>query len=59
MNALTLPTRRDEAWRYSDLDAVATIWPTPSPTQIVVAAGESAHHHLLQDAPDGAAAVHD
>ncbi|MDO7834178.1 SufD family Fe-S cluster assembly protein [Sphingobium sp. HBC34] len=59
MNALALPTRRDEAWRYSDLDAVAAIWPTPAPTRIDVGAGGNARHHLLQDASDGAAAVHD
>src|SRR3546814_4506970 len=59
MNALTLPTRKAEEWRYSDLDALAAIWPTPAPTRIDVAAGENARHHLLQDAADGAAAVHD
>lgn len=59
MNTLTLPTRKDEAWRYSDLEAVATIWPTPEATHINVAEGESVRHHLLQDAADGAAAVHD
>lgn len=59
MNALALPTRRDEAWRYSDLEAVATVWPLPAPTRIDVAAGESAAHHLLQDAAYDAAAVHD
>jgi Fe-S cluster assembly protein SufD len=59
VNALTLPTRKDEAWRYSDLDALATLWPTPAATHIDVAAGQSARHHLLQDAADGAAAVHD
>lgn len=59
MNTLTLPTRKQEEWRYSDLDALAAIWPTPAPTRIDVAAGESARHHLLQDATDGAAVVHD
>ncbi len=59
MTTLALPTRREEAWRYSDLDAVATIWPTPAPTRIDVAEGECAHHHLMQDAADGAATVHD
>jgi Fe-S cluster assembly protein SufD len=55
----TLPTRRDEAWRYSDLDALARIWPTPAPERIVVAAGERAARRLVQDAPDDAVAVHD
>ncbi len=59
MTALSLPTRRDEAWRYSDLEAVASVWPVAPAQRIIVAAGETAHHHLLQDAPDGAAAVHD
>lgn len=59
MNAVALPTRRDEAWRYSDLDAVAAAWPTPPATQISVAAGETACHYLLQDAADGATAIHD
>ena len=59
MTALALPTRRDEAWRYSDLDALASVWPVPDATRITVAAGESGHDHLLQDAAIGAAAVHD
>lgn len=59
MNALALPTRREEAWRYSDLDAVASAWPVAAPTRIDVAAAAHAHHHLLQDAADGAVAVHD
>ncbi|KQM97845.1 Fe-S cluster assembly protein SufD [Sphingobium sp. Leaf26] len=59
MNALTLPTRKDEAWRYSDLSALESVWPTPAPTRIDVAEGETARHHLLQDAGEGAAAVHD
>lgn len=58
-NALTLPTRKDEAWRYSDLHALATIWPVPAANRIGVAAGERAHDHLLQDADDDGAAVHD
>lgn len=57
MNAL--PTRKDEAWRYSDLEAVASIWPLPAPSRIDVAEGDSVRHHLLQDAADDAAAVHD
>lgn len=59
MTALALPTRRDEAWRYSDLEAVASVWPVAAPVRIDVAAGESAHHHLLQDAPEGAVAIRD
>jgi len=44
-----LPTRKDEAWRYSDLDAVARLWPVPAPVEIVVAPGESAARHLIAD----------
>jgi Fe-S cluster assembly protein SufD len=54
-----LPTRKDEAWRYSDLEAVSAIWPLPAPTRIEVAAGGSVRHHLLQAAGEGDAAVHD
>ena len=56
---LQLPTRRDESWRYSDLSALQGVWPLPAPTHIAVGAGESAQHCLLQDAADGAVAVHD
>ena len=59
MTALTLPTRRDEAWRYSDLDAVKGVWPLPAPARISVGAGETAHHHLVQDAAQDATAIHD
>jgi Fe-S cluster assembly protein SufD len=34
-----LPTRRDEAWRYADLKAVATHWPPPPARLISVPAG--------------------
>ena len=47
--ALPLPTRRDEAWRYSNLDAVARLWPVPSATIIEVPAGESAARHLIAE----------
>lgn len=59
MTALALPTRRQEEWRYSDLEAVASVWPTAAAARIDVAAGEAARHHLLQDAAEGTAAVHD
>ena len=45
-----LPTKRDEAWRYSDLDAVARVWPVSEPERIVVPAGETRTLNLLQDA---------
>jgi Fe-S cluster assembly protein SufD len=28
------PTRKDEAWRYSDIDAVAALWPVP-PAEVI------------------------
>tara|TARA_R110000868_G_scaffold79256_14_gene225621 strand:+ start:879 stop:1631 length:753 start_codon:yes stop_codon:yes gene_type:complete len=59
VTALALPTRRQEDWRYSDLEALASLWPLPAPTRINVATGETANHHLLQDAADGSSAVHD
>jgi Fe-S cluster assembly protein SufD len=34
-----LPTRKDEAFRYADLDALAPLWPVPV-EQIVLGAGE-------------------
>lgn len=41
--SLPLPTKRDEAWRYGDLDALARVWPRlDAPEKIVVAAGQSA-----------------
>ena len=56
MNAL--PTKHDEAWRYSDLAALAAAWPVAS-EQIVVAAGGSLVRHLIQSAASDASAVHD
>ena len=35
-----LPTRKDEAWRYSDLAAVARLWPV-AVEQVDVPAGET------------------
>ncbi|MBB4858012.1 Fe-S cluster assembly protein SufD [Novosphingobium chloroacetimidivorans] len=37
---LTLPTRRHEAFRYSDIEALGTVWPVAR-EEIVVAAGET------------------
>jgi Fe-S cluster assembly protein SufD len=39
---LALPTRRDEAWRYSDHEAVARLWPVGPARRVDVAAGEAA-----------------
>ena len=49
MTLSVLPTRRDEAWRYSDLEAVACIWPVPAPVGIEVAVGQTATRHLIAD----------
>ena len=45
-----LPTRRDEAWRYSDIDAVTAAWPLPAPESIVVPAGGDYKRAIVQDA---------
>ncbi len=58
MNAMLLPTRKDEAWRYADLEAVARVWPVAAPEQIVVAAGQAETRYLIQSAADGAVAIH-
>ena len=42
-----MPTRRDEAWRYSDHEAVARLWPVPSAQEIAVGPGQHAVRHLI------------
>lgn len=42
-----LPTRKDEAWRYSDIEAVARLWPVPPATLIDVPADETRAEHLI------------
>lgn len=59
MTALALPTRKAEEWRYSDIDALASVWPLPEPQRVRVAAEESRALTLLQDAADDAVAVRD
>ena len=54
-----LPTRRDESWRYSDLEAVAAVWPVSAPEIIDVAAGQSVSRVIVQDAAVGAVAIRD
>jgi Fe-S cluster assembly protein SufD len=49
MGALTLPTRRDEAWRYSDIGALARVWPLPAAQAIVVPAGGGFVRTIVQD----------
>ena len=48
--ALALPTRKAEDWRYADLDALAALWPLAEPEAVRVAAGESFHRAIVQDA---------
>jgi len=57
--ALALPTRRDEAWRYSDLDAVAGVWPVDEPDRLIVPAGEARALTLLLDEGADAVSIHD
>ena len=59
MTLLALPTRRDEAWRYSDLDALAEAWPLNPPETVRVAAGEEIARVVVQDSPPGSVAVKD
>jgi len=48
MNA-PLPTRRDEAWRYADLKALATVWSKlDGPEQIHVPVGESQSRQIAE-----------
>ncbi|WP_374127072.1 SufD family Fe-S cluster assembly protein [Sphingomonas sp. 28-62-11] len=56
---LALPTRRDESWRYSDLEAVALVWPVPAPERIEVAAGDEIARVIVQDAAPDVVAIHD
>jgi Fe-S cluster assembly protein SufD len=44
-----LPSRRDEAWRYSDIDALARLWPLPAAENIVVPSGGDYMRTILQD----------
>ena len=44
-----LPSRRDEAWRYADIDAVTAAWPLPAPESIVVPAGGDFKRAIVQD----------
>lgn len=46
---LSLPTRRDEAWRYADLAAVADLWPLPAPETIRVTADAPFARAIVQD----------
>ncbi len=43
-----LPTRRDEAWRYADMDAVASLWPVPA-AQVIAVADEDARTLVVEE----------
>jgi Fe-S cluster assembly protein SufD len=53
----TLPTRKDEAFRYADLDALAGLWPVTR-EEIRVVAGATDALAIVQDAAQGAVARH-
>jgi Fe-S cluster assembly protein SufD len=48
MNVI-LPTRRDETWRYSDIDALTRNWPLAEPESVIVPAGGGFGRTILQD----------
>jgi Fe-S cluster assembly protein SufD len=49
VTAITLPTRRDEAWRYSDITAVEAAWPLPAAESIIVPADGAFSRNIVQD----------
>ncbi len=49
MTVATLPTRREEAYRYADIAALETLWPL-TPERIVLGAGEVAALSIVADA---------
>jgi Fe-S cluster assembly protein SufD len=53
-----LPTRRDESWRYSDLDAVARVWPVATQHH-VVGAGERLVRDIVIRGDDDAVTIAD
>lgn len=42
-----LPTRKDEAWRYADLAALAPLWPLPAPERIVIEPGREVERTIV------------
>ena len=49
MMTTIIPTRHDEAWRYSDIAAVEAVWPLPAPETIIVPAGGDFARTIVQD----------
>ena len=58
MIAQILPTHRDESWRYSDLDALARVWPVATHSHLV-APGETLTRDIVIDAADDAVCIED
>lgn len=56
MNALALPTRKDEAFRYADLDALALVWPVAH-EDILVPTGQCTSLSIVEDS-EGTVARH-
>jgi Fe-S cluster assembly protein SufD len=44
-----LPTRRDEAWRYSDINALVRLWPLPAAESIIVPSGGNFTRTIIQN----------
>lgn len=47
---IALPTRKDEAWRYADVAALARHWPLPAPDAVIVPAGGKFERAIVQEA---------
>jgi Fe-S cluster assembly protein SufD len=45
-----LPSRKDEAWRYADVEALARHWPLPAPEAVIVPAGGRFERAIVQEA---------
>ena len=54
---LALPTRKDEAFRYSDLEALAGVWPIAR-EDVLVPSGQSTSLSIVEDSAEGAVARH-
>jgi len=50
VNAVVLPTRKSEAYRYADLDAVAHLWPLAEPECVVIPENGKFARAIVQEA---------
>lgn len=57
--SLPLPTRKDEAWRYSNLAALEAVWPVTQAQALTLGKGETHCLELIQNAGDDAIIVED